>query len=155
MAPATSERIELFTKAVSVLNSLDNGTSSKDLALSQTFFYDVAEELDELCQEALEAPVIQSNDKWEELCGCVKQSIKLFATLQEQTKVGTFDLTALKTPENLEPLRQADVTLNIITHLIASEGNKATPRMSGGEHLVFELKAAVNLLKSLHRLLAN
>lgn len=58
MAPATSERIELFKKARSVLQSLNKETSPKDHAITETFFADVEEELSELCQEALEAPVL-------------------------------------------------------------------------------------------------
>lgn len=154
MAPATSERIEKFKKAVSVLSSLNKGTSPKELDLTASLFANVEEELSELCQEALETPVIQRNDAWEKLCDCVKQSIKLFATLQEQANVGMFDLAVIKTPENLEQLRAADVTLNVITHLIKSDKTEPSMNEGGREHLVFELKAAVNLLKSLHKLLA-
>lgn len=157
MAPATSKRIELFKKARSVLQSLNKETSPKDLAITETFFADVEEELSELCQEALEAPVLQKHDEWKELCDCVRQSIKLFATLQEQAKVGTFDLAALKTPVNINQVRRAHLTLNLITHLIDDDKNKAKPSMEAieREHLVYELREAVNLLKSLHYILAD
>lgn len=156
MAPATSERIELFNKARSVLQSLNKETSPKDLAISASFFADVEEELSELCQESLEAPIIQRNDKWEELCDCIKQSIKLFGKLQEQAKVGKFDLAALKTPVNLNQVRRADVTMLSITDVIKHDKDKAVPSMNEveREHLVFELEAAVRVLKSLHKLLA-
>ena len=55
MAPATSERIEHFTKAVSVLFALDAENSPNPLANNETFFFDIAVELDELCEEALKA----------------------------------------------------------------------------------------------------
>ena len=84
MTPATSKRIEHFKTAVFVLSSLNKETSPKDPAITETFFADVEEELSELCQEAQEAPVLQKRDDWKELCDCVRQSIKLFATLQEQ-----------------------------------------------------------------------
>lgn len=157
MAPATSERIELFKKARSVLQSLNKETSPKDPAVTETFFADVEEELSELCQEALEAPVLQKRDDWKELCDCVRQSIKLFATLQEQAKVCTFDLAALKTPVNINQVRRAHLTLNLITHLIDDDKNKVKPSMDAveREHLVYELREAVNLLKSLHYILAD
>ena len=157
MAPATSERIELFKKARSVLQSLNKETSPKDHAITETFFADVEEELSELCQEALEAPVLQKRDDWKELCDCVRQSIKLFATLQEQAKVCTFDLAALKTPVNINQVRRAHLTLNLITHLIDDDKNKVKPSMDAveREHLVYELRKAVNLLKSLHYILAD
>lgn len=157
MAPATSKRIEHFKTAVSVLSSLTNETSPKDLAITETFFADVEEELSELCQEALKAPVLQKRDDWKELCDCVRQSIKLFATLQEQAKVCTFDLAALKTPVNINQVRRAHLTLNLITHLIDDDKNKVKPSMDAveREHLVYELREAVNLLKSLHYILAD
>lgn len=157
MAQATSERIELFKKARSVLQSLNKETNPKDLAISASFFADVEEELSELCQEALEAPVLQKHDEWKELCDCVRQSIKLFATLQEQANVGTFDLAALKTPINLNLLRRAHLTLAALTSLINDDKNKAKPSMEAvaREHLVDELNEAVNLLKSLHYILAD
>ena len=157
MAQATSERIELFKKARSVLQSLNKETSPKDLAITETFFANVEKELSELCQEALEAPVLQKRDDWKELCDCVRQSIKLFATLQEQAKVCTFDLAALKTPVNINQVRRAHLTLNLITHLIDDDKNKVKPSMDAveREHLVYELREAVNLLKSLHYILAD
>lgn len=157
MAPATSKRIEHFKTAVSVLSSLNKETSPKDPAIAETFFADVEEELSELCQEALEAPVLQKRDDWKELCDCVRQSIKLFATLQEQAKVCTFDLAALKTPVNINQVRRAHLTLNLITHLIDDDKNKVKPCMDAveREHLVYELREAVNLLKSLHYILAD
>lgn len=157
MTPATSERIELFKKARSVLQSLNKETSPKDPAITETFFADVEEELSELCQEALEAPVLQKRDDWKELCDCVRQSIKLFATLQEQAKVCTFDLAALKTPVNTNQVRRAHLTLNLITHLIDDDKNKVKPSMDAveREHLMYELREAVNLLKSLHYILAD
>lgn len=135
MAPATSERIELFKKARSVLQSLNKETSPKDLAITETFFANVEKELSELCQEALEAPVLQKRDDWKELCDCVRQSIKLFATLQEQAKVCTFDLAALKTPVNINQVRRAHLTLNLITHLIDDDKNKVKPSVALGPHL--------------------
>lgn len=157
MAPATSKRIELFKKARSILQSLDKETSPKDLAISASFFADVEEELSKLCQKALETPVIQKRDEWEELCECVRQSIKLFAMLQEQAKVGKFDLAALKTPVNLNLLRRAHLTLRLITHLVDDDKDKAVPSMDAveREHLVFELEEAVRVLKSLHHILAD
>lgn len=157
MAQATSERIELFKKTVSVLSSLTNETSPKDIAISVSFFADVEEELSELCQETLKAPVIQKHDEWEELCECVRQSIKLFATLQEQANVGTFDLAVLKTPENIDLLHRANVTLAALTSSVDNDKNKAQPSMDAveREHLVYELREAVNLLKRLHHILAD
>lgn len=157
MAPATSKRIELFKKARSILQSLDKETSPKDLAISASFFADVEEELSKLCQKALETPVIQKRDEWKELCDCVRQSIKLFAMLQEQAKVGKFDLAALKTPVNLNLLRRAHLTLRLITHLVDDDKDKAVPSMDAveREHLVFELEEAVRVLKSLHHILAD
>lgn len=156
MAQATSERIELFKKTVSVLSSLTNETSPKDIAISVSFFADVEEELSELCQETLKAPVIQKHDEWEELCECVRQSIKLFATLQEQANVGTFDLAALKTPVNINQVRRAYLTLAALTSSVDNDKNKAQPSMEAieREHLVYELEAAVKVLKRLHTLLA-
>lgn len=157
MAPATSERIELFKKARSVLQSLNKETSPKDPAITETFFADVEEELSELCQEALETPVLQKRDDWKELCECVRQSIKLFATLQEQANVGTFDLAVLKTPENIDLLHRANVTLAALTSSVDNDKNKAQPSMDAveREHLVYELREAVNLLKRLHHILAD
>lgn len=157
MAPATSKRIELFKKARSILQSLDKETSPKDLAISASFFADVEEELSKLCQKALETPVIQKRDEWEELCECVRQSIKLFAMLQEQAKVGKFDLAVLKTPENIDLLHRANVTLAALTSSVDNDKNKAQPSMDAveREHLVYELREAVNLLKHLHHILAD
>lgn len=140
-----------------MLSSLTNETNPKDLAITETFFANVDKELSELCQETLKAPVIQKHDEWEELCECVRQSIKLFATLQEQANVGTFDLAVLKTPENIDLLHRANVTLAALTSSVDNDKNKAQPSMDAveREHLVFELEEAVRVLKSLHHILAD
>lgn len=156
MVPATSERIEHFNAAVSVLFALDDENSPNPIANSE-FFFDIARDLDELCEEALEALAMNNSRTWEEVCDCVRQSVRLVGSIQDYANSGTLNLATLSTPENLEHLHMAAAILNCITHTITNDRNRATPSINevDRERLVAELKAAINLLDKLHLILAH